>query len=111
QVVDLGGRNNLLFYRDLKTGTIDLTPSDRIDVTAVEDLLDGRRVRLSQLCRVDGLQELARRARRVSAKARENFEERGLQTLFVAQGLATWSSSRTESTPAAPVLLAQLRLV
>ena len=28
-LVDLGGRNNLLHYRDLKRGTLDLTAADR----------------------------------------------------------------------------------
>jgi hypothetical protein len=28
-LVDLGGRNNLLYYRDLKRGTLDLTAGDR----------------------------------------------------------------------------------
>src|SRR5690606_27799680 len=49
QVVDLGGRNTLLFYKDLKVGTLDLTPSEMIDAEMVEALLDGRTVRLSQL--------------------------------------------------------------
>ena len=32
-LVDLGGRNNLLHYRDLKRGTLDLTAADRDAVT------------------------------------------------------------------------------
>src|SRR5712691_1937719 len=38
-LVDLGGRNNLLHYRDLKRGTLDLTAADR---DAVGGLLRGK---------------------------------------------------------------------
>lgn len=110
QIVDLGGRNTLLFYKDLKAGTIDLTPGDDVDRAAVEALLDGRSVRLSSLAARDNLDVLARRARTVRAKATENYEERGLQTMFLAHGMATWTHARSDSTPAAPVLLAPLQL-
>ena len=52
----------------------------------------------------------ARRARTVRAKAAENFEERGLRTLFLAWGMATWSNPRGTAVPAAPVLLRQAAL-
>ncbi|HZJ27546.1 MAG TPA: AAA domain-containing protein, partial [Acidimicrobiia bacterium] len=52
ELVDLSGRNRLLYYRDQKLGTIDLgaaqAPADPI---AVDQLLDGRPVALSQLFR------------------------------------------------------------
>jgi hypothetical protein len=47
----------------------------------------------------------ARRARTIKAKSDENFEERGLQTLFLAVGMATWTNSRGTAIPAAPILL------
>ena len=49
----------------------------------------------------------ARRVRAIKAKATENFEERGLQTLFLAWGIATWANPRGATVPAAPVLLRQ----
>lgn len=45
-LVDLGGRNNLLHYRDLKRGTLDLGLADR---EVVGHLLIGKTVRVSSL--------------------------------------------------------------
>jgi hypothetical protein len=74
-------------------------------------LLAGRSVRLSQLFQdPEGLKDAARRARALRAKAIENDEERGLQTLHVAFGLATWTSDRSAATPNAPILLYHLDL-
>ena len=47
-----------------------------------------------------------RRARAVRNRAQEHFEERGLETLFLACGMATSTNPRgTAALPAAPVLL------
>ena len=111
QIIDLGGRNTLLFYKDLKQGTLDLTPSERIDAAEVDQLLDAQTVKLSSLViDPDTLPATAKRARTVKAKATENFEERGLGTLLIAHGMATWHHARSDATPAAPVLLAPLFL-
>jgi very-short-patch-repair endonuclease len=48
-----------------------------------------------------------RRARTIHNKAKENFEERGLETLALACGLATWENKRAAWEPCAPVLLRQ----
>jgi Protein of unknown function (DUF4011)/AAA domain len=108
QLVDLGGRNTLLYYRDLKQGTLAL---DEADPVAAARLLGSYTVRLSNLFDAENLAAAARRARTVRAKATENFEERGLQTLFLAWGMATWTNTRGTATPAAPVLLRQAHFV
>ena len=110
QIIDLGGRDNLLFYRDLNVGTIDLTPSGRVDEAAVDRLLDSRPARLSRIVTRDDLHAFARLSRAVRRKADENNEERGLQTLFLTHGIATWTHTLGDPTPAAPVVLAPLRL-
>ena len=46
QLIDLGGRNQLLYYRDLKVGTLDHSDADPV---AVDSLMDGRTVSLSRL--------------------------------------------------------------
>jgi Protein of unknown function (DUF4011) len=51
------------------------------------------------------LDSVIRRARTVRSKARETLEERGVATLFLAVGMATWTNTRTAATPAAPLLL------
>jgi hypothetical protein len=108
QLVDPGARNSLLYYRDLERGTLDLGGADRI---ALGNLLAGRTVRLSALFPDPGERPAAaRRARTVRAKARENYEERGLETLFLAWGMATWEDQRAARPPAAPILLVPVRL-
>ncbi len=46
-----------------------------------------------------------RKLRVIYRKAKENLEERGLETFFLAYGLSTWTNKRGAWTPAAPVLL------
>jgi very-short-patch-repair endonuclease len=110
ELVDLGGRNTLLYYRDLKQGTLDIGPGSDANAVAVDALLSSRTVRLSTMFGETDMGAAARRARTVKAKATENYEERGLQTLFLAWGVATWTNSRGTATPAAPVLLRQAAL-
>jgi very-short-patch-repair endonuclease len=108
QLVDVSGRNTLLFYKDLQVSTLDLGPGSGAEPVAVSALLGSRTVRLSGLFPDPTmLPRAAKRARTISAKAKENFEERGLQTLFLAWGMATWTNTRGTATPAAPILLRQ----
>ncbi|MEV0570598.1 AAA domain-containing protein [Dactylosporangium sp. NPDC050588] len=46
QLIDLGGRNTLLYYKDLRSGTLDLSAADPVAVSA---LLGGRTMSLTQL--------------------------------------------------------------
>ena len=102
-LVDLGGRNTLLWYRDLAAGTLDLTTAHPGGVSM---LLAGRQTRLSDLFREPGaLDEARHRARAIRAKALELQEERGIAAGFIAIGMATWSVPRAARPPAAPVLL------
>ena len=110
QLVDLGARNTLLYYRDLKVGTLDLGPGSAADPVAVEQLLGSRPMALTTLFGDDSGGDAPKRARTIRAKATENFEERGLRTLFLAWGMATWTSERSATAPCAPVLLRQANL-
>jgi Protein of unknown function (DUF4011)/AAA domain len=102
-LVDLGGRNNLLHYRDLKRGTLDLTAADR---DAVSGLLLGKATRVSALFGdLEQRDQALRRVRTIHNKAKENFEERGLETLSIGCGLATWENKQAAWEPCAPVLL------
>ncbi|HET7276921.1 MAG TPA: AAA domain-containing protein [Dermatophilaceae bacterium] len=102
-LVDLGGRNSLLWYRDLPVGTLDLAHSHP---TGVAGLLAGRETHLSDLIRdPSALDDARKRARAISAKARELQEERGIATCFLATGMATWTVRGASRPPAAPVLL------
>jgi len=107
-LIDLGGRNNLLHYRDLRLGTLDFTGADP---AAIEALLVGRTVMISALFRdPERLEQTLRRVRTLHNKAKENFEERGLETLSIGCGLASWENKRGTWLPCAPVLLRQVSL-
>jgi hypothetical protein len=102
-LVDLGGRNTLLWYRDLPSGTLDLTTAHPGGVAM---LLAGRPTRLSDLVREPAaLDEARRRARTIRAKTLELAEERGIAAGFIAIGMATWNVRGATRPPAAPVLL------
>jgi hypothetical protein len=103
ELVDLGGRNSLLWYRDLPVGTLDLTPTHP---SGLAMLLAGRPTRLSTLVREPGsLADARRRCRAIRAKALELAEERGIDACWLAAGMATWSAPESRRAPAAPVLL------
>src|SRR5664279_4753825 len=90
QLIDLGGRNQLLFYRDLKVGTLDLADAAPV---AVDALMDGRTVTLIRLFAPEVLADRLKRARAIRNKSREALEERGIATCFVAVGMATWTNT------------------
>lgn len=107
QLIDLTGRNQLLYYRTLKRGTMELNKANR---ATLNRLLAGESVSLAGLfpntdAEPDRFHESLRRARVIHAKSREHFEERGINTLFMTAGMARWETSTTSSTPCAPVLL------
>ncbi len=107
QLVDLGARNNLLRYRELKRGTLELTPADP---QAIEALLRGRSVRLSRLFpNVEELDTARRRVRVIHKKEKENFEERGIETLHLGAGLASWQG-KSAWEPLAPILIRRAEL-
>ena len=112
QLIDMTGRNQLLYYRDLPVGTLDLGTADP---SALDALLGGQKVRLSALfrpspTRPQALGDACKRAQTLHRKSVELFEERGIETLFLADGMATWTSRTSASTPNAPVVLRPLEL-
>ena len=102
-LVDLGGRNTLLWYRDLPSGTLDLTTAHPGGMAM---LLAGRPTKLSDLVREPtALQEARRRVRAIRAKILELHEERGIAAGYIAVGMATWQVAGSSRPPCAPVLL------
>jgi hypothetical protein len=102
-LVDLGGRNTLLWYRDLPSGTLDLSTAHPGGMAM---LLAGRPTRLSDLVREPtALVEARRRVRTIRAKILELHEERGISTGYIAVGMATWRVAGATRAPCAPVLL------
>lgn len=108
QLISLGGRNTLLYFRHLKAGTLDLVTANP---SALAGLLDGKTVGLTSLFPdPSDREQAARRCRTIRSKANENLEERGLRTLSLGLGLAAWDNTRGTAAPAAPVLLRSLVL-
>ena len=109
QLIDRSARNNLLFFRDQRKGTLDLT---KAPPRPVFDILAGRSRHLAQLFPADedALADAAARARTIHNKAQAIYEERGIHTLYLACGLATWDNQHGTAEPAAPVLLAPATL-
>jgi hypothetical protein len=108
QLVDLTGRNNLLYYRDLKVGSL---PLDNAPRQLIYRAFIGHPVLLSKLfVDKEECEDALKRARAVRNKANAHFEERGIETLYLACGMATWDAQKSAATPAAPVLLVPIRL-
>lgn len=103
QLRALGGRDPLLFFRDLKVGTLDLAAADP---EARRKLLNGEPVTVSRLFPHEPLRTSAlRSARAIREKARELAEERGIDAAMLAIGFATWANPYAAHRPTAPVLL------
>ena len=118
RLIDPSRANSLLFYRDLKLGTLDL--SEETDV--VSRLLAGEKLTaesLGSLGRVShssGLsgqeqdkfavqQNYRKTLVALQRKALGNLEEKGIETLHLAMGMATWPATDGGRPYDAPVLL------
>ena len=113
-LVDTSGRNRLRRFRDLKTGTLDLTPGGAVglDARMLDWLLADKPVSLGGLFpnRTYGsatFDDARRRLIAIHKKALTNLEEKGIETLFAAIGLATWKVE-SGTPPNAPVILLPL---
>lgn len=102
RLIDLSRRNNLIYFRDLKNSTLDLSAADR---GVLDDLVAGRSVTLSQLLPGADPAKTAAIAREIGRKAQSNLEEKGLQTLFLALGMASWQPDDEGRPPESAVLL------
>ncbi|HWF82975.1 MAG TPA: AAA domain-containing protein [Streptosporangiaceae bacterium] len=105
-LTDLGGRNTLLYYKDRRSGTLDLAGADQ---AAVEQFIASGSIRLTRLFRdVDARADAIRRVQVIYRKAKELLEERGIRAGYLATGMARWDELFL--LPAAPVLLRGLTI-
>ncbi len=119
KLVDLSRRNNLLYFRDLKVGTLDLSgaSSDRLQALLQSGRTTDDGVSLTDLFGESDLfsgadaSRAAASLREIAARAVSNFEEKGLATLFLAVGLASWTTSDEGRDTAAPVLLVPIEAI
>lgn len=99
RLIDLSRRNNLLYYRPLVNGTLELPPSPEL----VTFLAGGKAVPLSEIA---GEKELsASNIRTIVRKGLENLEEKGLSTLFLALGRCSWTAEDGGRETFAPIVL------
>jgi hypothetical protein len=102
RLIDLSRRNNLLYFRDLKTSTLDLSDADP---EAVLSFLQGESVPLSRFVAETDLPRVAAQVQEIRRRALTNREEKGLETLFLAMGMATWQPADEGRPAEAAVLL------
>jgi hypothetical protein len=106
RLIDLSRRNHLLYFRDLRTGTLDLLSSEE---GARSRLLDGERVRASALFpEAEALSHARKRLTELQRKIRLLAEERGINAGYLAFGLASWAApqgTRGVATTRAPIIL------
>lgn len=108
RLIDVSRRNNLLYFRHLKTGTLDLGAV----AEGLAPLLRASRngddepsVALRRLYDPDTLSAAVAKLQEIRRRALVNYEERGLETLHLVLGFATWRPDDDGSPPNAPVLL------
>ncbi len=106
KLFDLGRRNNLLYFRDLKKGSLRLPlsafPSDSLQGF----LKDGKPLGSIVLVPEGSDPAIVRgKLRAIRDQARANREEKGIQTLYLALGLATWRTTDNGRPPSAPIWL------
>ena len=103
RLIDLSRRNNLLYFRDLKTGNVKLlTAAPEV----LAELLSGEDVSLAKLLgRTDDERQVARLLDKFAAGRKRTRKKKGLQTLFVALGMATWDAPDQGRPADSPVVL------
>ena len=116
-LVNPSGRSPLRRYHDLKKGTLDLTPGRAygLNERTLDRLLAGKPVNLRNLFPAApdnsddfaAFDEARRRFAAIHKTSLTNLEEKGIETLFVAIGLATWKVG-SGTPPNAPVILLPL---
>lgn len=107
KLIDLSRRNNLLYYRPLKWGTLSLSLED---ADRLASLLRGDSIPLKTLVRDLSDEELTAKALSIWRRSQANQEEKGLATMFVALGMASWRAPDGGRNPDSPVLLLPVAL-
>ena len=125
RLIDLSRRNRLLFYQPLKVRTVELTAEQftralplvsgdsvaAIKVFGAKELVgsDEERELFSEIEDIDDLDlGVMRRLQEIQKRGNEDFEERGLETVYLTYGMATWRPDDEGRPPQAPVVLIPL---
>ncbi|MBR3328394.1 MAG: DUF4011 domain-containing protein [Atopobiaceae bacterium] len=124
RLLDLSMRNNMLNYRDKKTGTIHVLVPDMV-TTYRRIVLNERPMTFSESNPEDGEQtegtndtvivterthaDLIRSLRRLDTVARSSIDEQGINILYLAFGMLRWVDD-TQKEHIAPLVMAPVRL-
>lgn len=122
ELIDVSKRNNLLYFRETKRQHIDLAQANE---EARNSLIDGNEVTFGQLFpfeeQVPGfVNDALARVKSIVSKAKENYEERSIDTLHLAMWECSWDDSKrstarqvapgSERIPRAPLFLAPIEI-
>jgi len=127
RLIDRSRRNRLLYFYPLKVRTVELTEEQArlaLPLMAGDQLPVGRIFGKADLVRGDEERELfseikeveeadlgvVRRLQEIQKRGDEDLEERGLQTVYFAYGMATWKSEDEGRAPEAPVIMVPIRV-
>ena len=106
KLIDPSRRNNLLYFRQLKRGTLDLTDAGG---DSLANFFAGESVPVTKLFE-EAPEHVDTVLREIARRAVSNLEEKGLQTLFVTLGIATWPAADAGRVPESPILLLPVSL-
>lgn len=113
RLIDTSRRNNLLYFRELKAGTLDMTsaaPAAMTELLMREEVPLRRffpdRTPAGQAALTVAESKLAG----IRAKAVSNAEERGIETMYLAMGLASWPAKDDKRPTDAPILLVPIHV-
>ncbi|HRG48138.1 MAG TPA: hypothetical protein PLG41_18160, partial [Leptospiraceae bacterium] len=82
ELTDLSRRNNLLYYRDLKVGTLELL---KYNEQVLIDFFNGDKISINDLLSLkDNNAEIYRKIKIIHKRSKQNLEERGIDTLLLA---------------------------
>ena len=102
-LTDLSRRNNLLYYRDLKLGTLSFTNYNN---EFLEDLFKGDKISINDLLSLkDNDSDVYRKIKVIHKRSKQNLEERGIDTLHLAYGFVSWKADDSGNSPKAPLVL------
>jgi hypothetical protein len=123
RLIDYSRANSLLFYRDLKVGTLDLSAYPEAVIRllggeklGVESVISTARHAKSsdsgedQQAEAELRQKIRSTLVALQRKALSNLEEKGIETLYLSIGLATWPATDDGRPYDAPVLLLPARI-
>lgn len=112
-VTDTSRRNYLLYYKNLRKGTLSFDDSDPDEVLK---LLSGKSVTVTNLwpaAKKGGFnpfwEEAEQRLNIIRRQSNKNMDDRGVETAYLGIGMATWETEEG-SNPNAPVFLVPITI-